>query len=225
MAAGAVLFALGGGGIEMVAAAGVLGGDPDGLERGANVAGTLRRNTAGGAVVVSQVAVGQKLHGLVPGPVAMADAAAAGLEQTSATAIAEDGRATLAAGGLVCVRRGRLARGMSADRGQRTRTEVRGPPEDRAAIVRDDVAAHGHGPALGFSHRARDCERTSASGRDAAGFSEAIVAGRVRRLLGLLVLSSNPGGAAELLVARGGQCAFVAEAGLHRAGRTRHGVL
>src|SRR6202158_3340742 len=175
MAAGSVLFALAGGGIAMVAAAGVLGGDPDGLERRANVAGPLRRNPAGGAVVVSQVAVGQELHGLVPGAVEMADAAAAGLEPTSAPASADAGRAALAAGGLGCGRRGRLAGGMSADRGQRTRVEMRGPQEDRAAIIRDDVAAHGHGRALGFSHRSGDGQRTAASGRDAAGFTAAVV--------------------------------------------------
>src|SRR5260370_40886309 len=60
---------------EVVAAAVVLDGDVNGLERGANIAGTLPRNAGGSAVVVSQVAVGQKLHGLVRSAVEVPDGA------------------------------------------------------------------------------------------------------------------------------------------------------
>ena len=58
--------------------------------------------------------------------------------------------------GLVCVRGGRFAGGVSADRGQRTGAEVCGPQENRSAVVRDDAVAHGHGLAVGFSHRSGD---------------------------------------------------------------------
>ncbi len=63
----------------------------------------------------------------------------------------------------------------TADGGQRKRVEVCGQKEDGTAIVRDDVATHGHGHTLGFSHRAGDGERTTAFGRDAGGFAAAVV--------------------------------------------------
>ena len=135
----------------------------------ANFAVAFRGGTGDGAVPVSQVDAGQELHRLVQGASPMADAAAAGLGPTLASAVADESGSALGARGLVRVRGGRLAGGMSADGGQRKRVEVRGQREDDAAIVRDDVAAHGHGRTVGFSHRAGDGERTPASGRDAGG--------------------------------------------------------
>src|ERR1700724_1768564 len=129
----------------------------------------------------------------------MADTAAAGPEPTPATAVADEGRSALAARGLVCVRRGRLAGGMSANGGQRNRVEVCGQKEDPTAVVRDDALAHRHGRALGCSHWGGDGERTPSSGSDAGGFAAAVVGGRRRGLHGLRVLSAYSGGQAELL--------------------------
>ena len=185
----------------------------------------FRGNARSGAVAVSQVAAGQELHGMVPSTAEMADAAAARLEPTSATPVADQSRSALAAGRLVCVRRGRFAGGMSANGGQRKGVEVCGQEEDRTAVVRDDALAHGHGRAVGFSHRAGDGERTASSGRNARGCASAVVAGRRRGLHGLRVLWPYPGGEAEVFIARRIQCAFAEGTGVHRAGRTGHGLL
>src|SRR5580765_4148559 len=68
MVSRAVLLTLAGDrGLEVVAAAALLDGAVNGLERRAYVAGPLRCEPRGAALVVSQVAFGQNLHRLVRG--------------------------------------------------------------------------------------------------------------------------------------------------------------
>src|SRR4029077_6469385 len=139
--------------LEVDAAAPILDGAVDGLERRANVADPLRCEPRGAAIVVSQVVLGQNLHRLVRGTVEVAYATAASSEQTVAAADAGAGGPALAAGGVGGVRGGWLKGGTPTDRGQPTRLEVCGKEEDGPAVVSDDAVAHGHGLALGFSHR------------------------------------------------------------------------
>src|SRR5262249_39628555 len=220
-----MLFALGGEERDqMVAPPAVLDGHLDDLERRTDPANALRGSAGGGAEAVSQVALGHDVHGLVPSPGPLAAGAATGGNPTPPAARARAGRTVVAARRLVCLRRGRLAGGVSADGDQRARPGLRRPRENRTAVVRDDVVAYGDGAALGLSHRTGHGQRTPARAGDAARVAGARLSGRRCGVHRLRLLPTDRGGAAELLVAGGGQRAVVAQARLRRTRGPRLGL-
>src|SRR5262245_11569714 len=144
MVSRAVLFAMvGDGGMRMVAATPVLDGDLDDVERRADARSAFPSSATGGAVIVSQMAFGQQLHGLVRRATEMDRTAAAGVEQTLTAADAGDGRSALATRGLVCVCGGRLAGRMCTHAGQRACLGLCRSQEDRPTVVCDNAVAHG----------------------------------------------------------------------------------
>src|SRR4029077_12172447 len=141
-----------GGGHPLETATAILDRDLDGLEQRTDLTRSFRGGSRSGEGAVSQMDVGKNLHGLVRCTSRMARATGTGGGGAPAEADAAAGRKTLAAGGMVRLCRGRLACGMPADYRQRG-VGLRWAPENRAAVVSDDPVAHGHGFALGFSHR------------------------------------------------------------------------